>query len=143
MRLSDAQDSHQDFLDAHNAARDEVGVEPLAWDNTVAAYAQHYANKRIHDCQLVHSGGPYGENLAWGIPDLSAVDASKMWVIEKPNYDYDSNSCVAGQMCLHYTQVVWRNSRLIGCGKAKCNNGATFIVCNYDPPGNFIGETPY
>ncbi|CAF2031768.1 unnamed protein product [Brassica oleracea] len=29
-----AQDSPQDFLDAHNQARAAVGVDPLAWDET-------------------------------------------------------------------------------------------------------------
>lgn len=48
------------------------------------------------DSNLVYSGGPYGENIAWGSADLSGTDAVKMWVDEKPNYDYGSNSCVGG-----------------------------------------------
>ena len=60
VHLSHAQDSIQDYLSVHNAARAEVGVPPLKWDENVAAYAQNYANQRIGDCNLVHSGGPYG-----------------------------------------------------------------------------------
>ena len=142
VHLSHAQDSIQDYLSVHNAARAEVGVPPLKWDENVAAYAQNYANQRIGDCNLVHSGGPYGENIAWGSTDLSGTDAVNMWVSEKPNYDYTLNSCVGGE-CLHYNQVVWRNSVRIGCAKVRCNNGGTFIGCNYDPPGNYIGERPY
>lgn len=141
--LSYAQDTHQDYLNIQNQARADVGVEPLTWDDKVAAYAQNYANQRIIDCNLVHSEGPYGENLAWGGGDLSAIDAAKMWVDEKPYYDYDSNSCTPGQMCGHYTQVVWKNSTRVGCAKVTCNSGGTFIGCNYDPPGNYIGERPY
>ncbi|KAI6678224.1 hypothetical protein NL676_039020 [Syzygium grande] len=64
--VSVAQDSPQDYVAAHNAARSEVGVGPIAWDEGVAGYATDYANKHASDCsQLVHSGGPYGENLAW------------------------------------------------------------------------------
>ncbi|KAF7842861.1 Cysteine-rich secretory protein, allergen V5/Tpx-1-related [Senna tora] len=49
-----------------------------------------------------------------------------------------------GQLCLHYTQVVWLDSVHIGCAEVKCDNNAdTFIICNYDPPGNFDGQTPY
>ena len=139
---SRAQDSKEDYLTAHNAARAEVGVPPLTWNDTVASYAQNYANKRIGDCNLVHSGGPYGENIAWGSGDLKGTDAVNMWVGEKPNYDYNSNSCVGGE-CLHYTQVVWRNSVRLGCAKVRCNNGGTFIGCNYDPRGNYVGEKPY
>ncbi|GJN10360.1 hypothetical protein PR202_ga28448 [Eleusine coracana subsp. coracana] len=63
-----AQNSQQDYLDLHNAARAAVGVGPVTWDNTVAAWAQNYANSRRGDCALVHSpnGRPYGENLFGG-----------------------------------------------------------------------------
>ncbi|KAJ7946842.1 Pathogenesis-related protein 1-like [Quillaja saponaria] len=139
-----AQDSAADYVNAHNAARSQVGVPPLAWDDTVAAFARDYANQHVGDCQLVHSGGggKYGENLAAGSGDLSGTDAVGLWVNERANYDYNSNSCVGGE-CGHYTQVVWRNSVRLGCAKVKCNNGGTFIGCNYDPPGNFIGQKPY
>ena len=70
------------------------------------------------------------------------IDVVKLWVNEKANYDYNSNSCVGGE-CLHYTQVVWRNSVRLGCAKVRCNNGGTFIGCNYDLPGNYVGQKPY
>lgn len=140
--VSLAQNSHQNMVDAHNAARAEVGVGPITWNRTLEAYAQDYANKRIGDCNLEHSMGPYGENLAEGYETLSGVDAVTMWVSEKPNYDYNSNSCV-GDECLHYTQVVWRNSVHLGCARVKCDNGWIFVICNYDPPGNYVGERPY
>jgi pathogenesis-related protein 1 len=140
---SRAQDNPQDYLDAHNAARAAVGVGPLTWDTTVQAYAQNYANQRAGDCNLVHSGGPYGENIAWSSADLSGTDAVKMWVDEMAYYDYNSNSCASGQQCGHYTQVVWGNSVSLGCAKVTCSAGGTFIVCNYDPPGNVVGQKPY
>ena len=143
LRLSFAQDTQQDYLKAHNDARAAVGVGPLTWDDKVAAYAQDYAKKRIGDCNLVHSGGPYGENIAWGSADLSGTAAVKLWVDEKASYDYNSNSCAAGKVCGHYTQVVWRNSVRLGCAKVRCNSGGTFITCNYDPPGNYVGQKPY
>ena len=138
-----AQDSPQDFLKPHNLARAEVGVGPLSWNHTVAAYAQGYANNRSVDCSLVHSHGPYGENLAWSSGDLTGEEAVGLWVEEKANYSYRSNSCVGGE-CKHYTQVVWHDSAWLGCAKVKCdNNGGTFVTCNYDPPGNVIGQLPY
>ncbi|KAG8364181.1 hypothetical protein BUALT_Bualt19G0100300 [Buddleja alternifolia] len=106
--FSQTQNSPQDFLDAHNNARAQVGVQPLVWNDTVANYALQYANQRSADCNLQHSGGPYGENLAGGSGELSAVDAVGLWVGEKSFYNYDSNSCVGGE-CLHYTQ---RNFRI-------------------------------
>ncbi|XP_058751540.1 pathogenesis-related protein 1A-like [Vicia villosa] len=139
-----AQDSSTDYVNAHNAARSQVGVSDIAWDDTVAAFAQNYANQR-KDCQLIHSGGGgrYGENIAVSSGGMSGTDAVKLWVDEKSDYDYDSNTCAAGKVCGHYTQVVWRNSVRLGCAKVSCDNGGTFITCNYDPPGNYNGEKPY
>jgi len=141
-----AQDSPADYVNAHNAARSAVDtiikIPNIVWDNKVAAFAQNYANQR-KDCQLIHSGGDrYGENIAESSGNMSGIEAVKLWVDEKPNYDYSSNSCVGGE-CLHYTQVVWRNTQRIGCAKVRCDNGGTFITCNYDPPGNYVGERPY
>ncbi|KAF3455764.1 hypothetical protein FNV43_RR00406 [Rhamnella rubrinervis] len=142
LQASLAQNSQKDYLSAHNAARAAVGVGPLVWDDRVAAFAQEYAKRHIGDCNMVHSGGPYGENLAKSTGDLSGTAAVNLWVGEKRNFNYMSNSCVGGE-CRHYTQVVWRNSARVGCAKVRCNNGGTLIGCNYDPRGNIIGQLPY
>ena len=74
---------------------------------------------------------------------LNAAEAVKMWVDEEIDYDYNSNTCAPGKECRHYTQVVWRDSVRLGCARVVCNTGGTFITCNYDPPGNFLGQKPY
>ncbi|XP_041013707.1 basic form of pathogenesis-related protein 1-like [Juglans microcarpa x Juglans regia] len=140
--VSQAQNSHQDFVNAHNAARARVGVGPIHWNYTIAAYAQNYANKRIGDCNLEHSMGPYSENLAGGWSGLTAVDAVKMWVDEKKYYNYKKNSCV-GDECRHYTQIVWRDTVHLGCARVRCKSGGIFVICDYDPPGNNDGQRPY
>ncbi|MCL7049273.1 hypothetical protein MKW94_026939 [Papaver nudicaule] len=144
IQTSQASPRPYDYLKGHNDARANVGVAPLVWNKTVAAYAREYASKRSADCNLIHSEGPYGENIAMGpgggpFPVKYAVI---MWLSEGRNYDYASNSC-RGPGCGHYTQVVWRNSIHLGCAKVICDNGGTFIICSYDPPGNYIGERPY
>ncbi|KAK4340107.1 hypothetical protein RND71_041569 [Anisodus tanguticus] len=140
-----AQNLPKDIVIVHNKARAEVGapLPPLRWNDTLAKYAHNYASTRLAECKLVHSDSPYGENLAMGYGEFSAVDAVNLWVGEKPNYDYASNSCKDG-MCGHYTQVVWKNTLQVGCARLKCANGeAWFVSCNYYPPGNYIGEKPY
>ncbi|XP_057536825.1 pathogenesis-related protein PR-1-like [Amaranthus tricolor] len=133
------------YLNGQNAARAAVRVPPLSWDNRLAAYAQWWANQRRYDCALRHSSGPYGENIFWGSGDnWSPAFAVQYWVAEGKYYNYYSNSCSYGQDCGHYTQIVWRNSRRVGCAKVVCYNGrGVFITCNYDPPGNYIGSRPY
>ncbi|KAE9595039.1 hypothetical protein Lal_00041183 [Lupinus albus] len=137
-----SQNTPQDFLEVHNQAREEVGVGPLSWNHTLQAYAQNYANERIQDCNMEHSYGPFGENLAEGYDDMKGSDAVKFWLTEKPDYDYHSNSCVHDE-CGHYTQIVWRDSVHVGCARAKCDNDWVFVICSYFPPGNVEGERPY
>uniref|UniRef100_A0A171B052 Antigen-5-like protein n=1 Tax=Triatoma infestans TaxID=30076 RepID=A0A171B052_TRIIF len=52
----------------------------------------------------------------------------------------------------HYTQLVWANTAKLGCGysyyKQIDEDGVTawyagYLVCNYSPAGNYIGEDPY
>ncbi|KAD4385187.1 hypothetical protein R6Q59_010665 [Mikania micrantha] len=142
--ITHAQNSPQDYLDAHNRARAEVGVGNMVWDANLAAYASNYAKQRIGDCNLIHSGGPYGENLAKGGGAFTGVDAVNLWVREKTFYDHASNTCTQGKECRHYTQVVWRNSVQLGCGRVQCaNDGSWFVICSYNPPGNYVGQSPY
>ncbi|KAK4254085.1 hypothetical protein QN277_009514 [Acacia crassicarpa] len=86
---------------------------------------------------------PVASTVAWSSGNMSGAAAVKLWVNEKAYYDYSSNSCAAGKQCGHYTQVVWKNTIRVGCAKVRCNNGGTFISCNYDPPGNYVGRRPY
>ncbi|KAM7258679.1 hypothetical protein ACFE04_014420 [Oxalis oulophora] len=140
--LAQAQNTPQDYLNVHNTARSQVGVGGMQWSTSLANYAQNYISKLKGSCKMVHSGGPYGENLAWGSYDMSGKEAVNLWVAEKPKYNYNLNKCIGGE-CGHYTQVVWRNSIRLGCAKVACNNGGTIISCNYDPPGNYVNERPY
>ncbi|KAI3958059.1 hypothetical protein MKW98_020701 [Papaver atlanticum] len=133
----------EDFLAPHNAARAEVNVAPLVWNETVATYARNYANQLTGDCTLVPSGGPYSENLALGSGALSTSDVEQLWLGQKSNYDYQSNSCQGGaENCVQYINVVCRNSLYLGCAIATCNNGNTIVACNYYPPC-VVGERPY
>ncbi|GFP99422.1 pathogenesis-related protein 1a [Phtheirospermum japonicum] len=140
--------SQHEFLETHNEVRANVTKEtniylpPLVWNHTVASYAWSYAHNRSKDCDMVHSEGPYGENLTEGNP-FSATDAVKFWASEKSDYNYEHNSCADGQVCGHYTQIVWKSSTQLGCARLQCTNGMFFMICNYYPPGNYGGERPY
>lgn len=122
------------ILNEHNVKRSLHGVSALSWDSTLEAYAQAYADK--YDCSgtLTHSGGQYGENLALGYTITGSVDA---WYNEGANYDYGSTCSVLD----HFTQVVWKSTTKVGCGQKQCGSYyGTYIICSYDPAGNYIGE---
>ena len=120
----------------------------LTWDPDIAAVAQAYAEV----CVFEHSMGEYGENLYVNTGyQATPKEVVEGWASEVEFYDYDENSCVPGEMCGHYTQVVWAESLRLGCGVATCTVNSPFNndepwqnwVCNYDPPGNWVGEKPY
>jgi uncharacterized protein YkwD len=138
----------------HNKARAAVvpaaatPLPDLTWDPAIAAVAQAYAEV----CVFEHSMGDYGENLYVNTGfQATPADVVTSWVSEVEFYDYDSGSCVPNEMCGHYTQVVWADSLRLGCGVATCTVNSPFgnnepwqnWVCNYDPPGNWVGEQPY
>ncbi len=130
-------------LDAHNQARAEVGVKPLVWSTELAAIASIYATKLARTGQFKHSGqGSYGENLFMGTAGAyGPVDGVRSWVGEKQDYDYNANHG-HGKVVGHYTQVVWSGTTAVGCGQA-VGYGSMWMVCNYYPAGNIVGQRPY
>ncbi|EXB94561.1 hypothetical protein L484_022873 [Morus notabilis] len=136
------------FLFAQNMARAAKWELPLTWDFQLERYARWWAEIRKSDCKLQHSfpegGFKLGENIFWGSGGAwTPGDAVKAWTDEEKYYSYATNTCVEGQMCGHYTQIVWRSTRRVGCARVVCEDGDVFMTCNYDPPGNYIGERPY
>jgi pathogenesis-related protein 1 len=129
---------------AHNRFRKLKNLPDLVWDETLAKYADEWAKnlQTTKNCGMKHrTEGKYGENLAWASGMiLTPESVVKMWHDEEKNYTYSNNSCSG--VCGHYTQVIWKNSKKVGCGSAKCGKAEVW-VCNYDPPGNYVGQKPY
>lgn len=133
-----------EMLQAHNAWRRRYGVPALVWSPQLATYAQEWANVLVRERLLRHrQQDQYGENLASASgKQLSPTTVVRLWGEEDKFYNYTTNTCQRGQMCGHYTQLVWRNTRQVGCAMAR-NSQREVWVCNYDPPGNYVGQRPY
>ena len=113
-----------EMVTAHNKYRSIVGVPALTWSSTLAATAQAYADtlKAARACQPTHShAAGLGENLYWasamdysnGTSKLQPITPNQVtdsWGSEKDNYSYVTNTCIAGRVCGHYTQVIWKAS---------------------------------
>jgi pathogenesis-related protein 1 len=144
---------------AHNKWRAKVGVGKLSYSPELAASAQTWADnlKQAHHCRMRHSQtkGKYGENIYWasasvwtdGRRTLQKVTSAKpvdSWGSEKADYNYATNSCKPGKMCGHYTQMVWKDSKKVGCAMAVCDDTQDQVwVCHYLPAGNWVGMKPY
>ena len=148
--------------DAHNRVRSKHNLPPLAWSDSLASYAQEWANQLADakGCQMEHrpNGGQFkqlhGENLYWASPkiwsdgrreaqDISINDVVGSWASEEKDYNYSNNSCAPGKQCGHYTQIVWKSTTAVGCAVKQCGDSAQLWVCNYSPAGNYVGEKPY
>jgi uncharacterized protein YkwD len=140
------------MLDGQNAARARLGLAPLAWNESLAADARAYAEAMARSGRFEHSpqprgNPPQGENLwtgtrrAYSYPEMVGH-----WVAEARFYrplpvPESSSSGQFGDVG-HYTQIVWRATREVGCGEAS-NRTDDYIVCRYLPAGNVFGETAY
>ena len=131
-------------VDTHNVWRDQVGVPPLTWSDELAEVAAGWAKVlKKKGCRLQHSKLSYGENLFSGTSGyFDATYVVNEWGGEKKFYNYRQNKCKSGEMCGHYTQMVWRSTTKVGCAKIRCRD-MDIWVCEYDPPGNWVGEKPY
>lgn len=144
------------FIAEHNRVRTEHGLDPLEWNDQIAQSALDWGDIMAarHGCELVHgqaaSGQGYGQNLYWWGHNNRLADPR--YVVygladaEKPYYDYATNTCAPNEQCGHYTQIVWKTTKRFGCAYVTCDSGSykgLAWVCNYDPPGNFVGQKPY
>ena len=128
------------------------------WDSELEAIAQRWADQ----CQFGHDtnqkkldGTSVGQNVAWSSssnePSLqdSVVAEVQGWYDEVHNpgfgsypespFSFDSGTG-------HYTQLVWADTELVGCGMIyKRGSGGYEVttVCNYATAGNVRGSVMY
>jgi hypothetical protein len=127
------------LLAAHNRERAALGIPALAWDPALAATGrfQHSpADPADPDVE--------GENLWAGTRGAWAPEEMVgLWLAERRDYRPGIFPAVSRSGDLgnvgHYTQIVWRNTRKVGCALAAGSN-EDILVCRYSEGGNVIGE---
>ena len=139
------------LLAEHNSARDEAGVPRLAWSGKLAREAQGWAQVLAREGRMRHAShaesGSAGENLWMGSAGYFVPDAMiGAFVDEKRHYVHAAFPQVSKtgrwEDVGHYTQVVWRDTREVGCAVARGQRD-DFLVCRYWPAGNWMGQLPY
>lgn len=91
-----------------------------------------------------HDPGNYGENIMVWPDNGASIDCSllvKLWFDEYKLVSNWSDPEAAGLATYHFTQIAWKETKLLGCGAAsKQYTGWIYVNCNYDPPGNYLNE---
>jgi hypothetical protein len=150
------QDDIAALLDLHDAERCAVdppaaSMPAMQWNALLATVAQTYADgcvyahnaNRTQQYQAVGGSGYVGENIAEGTEGFfSLLDLAQFWADEKADWTFGPIANTGGPATGHYTQMIWADTLTIGCGAASCS-GMTYLVCDYSPGGNYLGETPY
>ena len=144
-------DFNQRVLAAQNSERAIAGVPSLAWSDTLSADAKVWADRLAATGRFEHSPdeagqAPQGENLWAGTPRAFSPEAMVgLWIAEKRDYrpGIFPNNSRSGDVenVGHYTQVIWRNTRQVGCATALGKNEEG-LVCRYSEAGNVYGERP-
>ena len=140
----------QGMTERHNHWRKRVGVKPLTWSKELADFAQKWAEELARrGCEMEHrpdggkwDGSKYGENIYWssGMKNTPSNIVDD-WASEIEYFDEKTGKCKGG-VCGHYTQLVWSTTTQVGCAMATCGDQEIW-VCNYAPPGNWVGQKPY
>ena len=87
-----------------------------------------------------------GENLYyfWTSDTEASQDdicqkAVESWYNEVKMYDYN-NPGFSGDTG-HFTQLVWKGTTQLGCASSQASeSGNWYVVCNYNPAGNMLGD---
>lgn len=136
-------------IDTTNMYRAQHGAPAIVWNDSLALWATRWTSQ----CLWAHSGLDFGENIAEGFADVaSAVDG---WGNERRWFDFQHPHFT--EETGHFSQLVWKNSTSVGCGRMFCstdgrrNNRVVarnkpvkaagwFLACEYWPPGNVDGQ---
>ena len=139
----------KDILKNHNYHRKRHQVQNLARNSEIEKIAQEYSKEQAKNDQMEHSSNTYknkplGENLysCWSSSSASVngTRASESWYSEVKSYDFNNPGYKKG--IGHFTQLVWKDSKEIGCGAACSSTNNCYVTCNYYPAGNYLDSFP-
>ena len=125
-------------LKIHNKYREKHNAPKLKIDNNLSKKAQKKLNDLINEVEnksIDNEDNDIGENLCIGIgKNINIEEACNSWYNEKNNYNYDLNKYQNN--AAHFTQMIWKESKLIGFGYSKLNKGKSYFLALYSPAGN-------
>ena len=136
-QYTDTQKFTSAILNGTNVYRRAHNASALAWNASLASFARSYLSRAVtgSSCNFKHSGGPFGENLAIGYNN--ATESVEAWGSERKKYNYRRPGY--SEDTGHFTQLVWKATKTVGCERKLCGAKGWYVACEYWPPGNVEG----
>ncbi|KAK4190879.1 CAP domain-containing protein [Podospora australis] len=123
------------ILNSTNSYRQEHNATAVRYNTSLAEFATNYLFSTA--CEMKHSGGPYGENLAIGCSEVQGC--VELWGDERNMYNFRKGDF--SKETGHFTQLVWKDTTDVGCGRKWCGEDKRwYLACEYWPRGNVLGE---
>ena len=131
-------------LKLHNKYRNKHHSPPLTLNKELCLIAKNYSEKLTENNskKIEYSFGKYkgndmGENIYMcqgkeATPEMAINE----WYNECKKYNFQKDFQKGTE---HFTQIIWKDTKEVGFGIANKGN-KYFIVANYYPPGNFLGQ---
>lgn len=163
----------QRIVDAHNKVRQMIALGKVAgqpaatnmkemiWDSELAVIAQRWADQCMpgHDHRRNVDRYAVGQNVAttWSYsrtpPSKDKPEFGRHvmgWFDEVTRFQWRARDIEPFNFRMdtgHYTQLVWANTYMVGCGYTYYNDDkrgySKLYVCNYGPGGNLVGGSLY
>ncbi len=130
------------FVEEHNKYRSEAGVGRISWDSHLANEAKKWALELAKKRKFQHSNMQYGENLYMSSYEPNITEVVSTWAYEKNFYNGEPITPEIAKKAGHYTQIIWGKTTKMGCAIAQDKKGYYYVVCEYSPAGNIIGQKP-
>nr|P35795.1 RecName: Full=Fruiting body protein SC14; Flags: Precursor [Schizophyllum commune]AAA16208.1 pSc14 protein [Schizophyllum commune] len=144
-----SQDEIDQWLTAHNDERAQHGPVPLVWNQDLQNAAMSWASR----CVYKHNRG--GQNIAARYNTRANFPREIDRAVGQWNNERGEYNATTFKGAGHWTQVVWKHSRNLGCAAYSCPQGTLgkkpgdkwkslwYYVCNYDPKGNVVPASKY
>ena len=141
---------HNEIVARHNELRKKHASSSLTILKDLSTLCQKAVDhcKKIGDLEHVFvqlDNGTYvGQNLYLSSWAPTGTQVANAWYSENEDYDYENGKPKPNKITGHFTQLVWKSSKHIGCAYAVgpwggYSNGY-YIGCDYFPAGNYAGE---
>ncbi|EAN32506.2 Cysteine-rich secretory family protein [Theileria parva strain Muguga] len=131
------------ILLAHNDYRRIHSVNSLEWNDELAKSAEKEAlkiTKEKCDLPLYYSELAGTNYLSVSKRLFNEGIAVQFWYEGIKEYDFDKSGVLTrNPNVLAFTQLVWKNTKFIGCGVSCCSDNIV-LVCRYHPFGNIPGQ---